>query len=808
MERQGMGYNERRAGLDSPEGASAPPPDKANRGETAAGGASEPVEQPWWDGGLRDDEAADDKPHAAGNAQQATPAEPPKHRPGGYMYRGVMYGDVASERRPGATAPAGTDEPPDEVVLAVMSEEPAGGPAVEEGAHAEPAMDSPPWWQEGSRLGDAAGQGLGAGDDEEERPGPAVSMPASYGGLASEPGPAAAVADEPPDEAVVAVMPEEPAGGPAVEEETQGEPAMDSPPWWQEGSRLGDAAGQGLGAGDDEEERPGPAVSMPASYGGLASEPGPAAAVADEPPDEVVVAVVPEEPAGGPAVEEETQGEPAMDSPPWWPEGSRPGDAAGQGFGAGDDEEERLEPAVSMPAGYGGLASEPGPGVMAAAGADEPSDEAAVAVVPEEPAGTPAVEEETQAEPATDSPRWWPEGSRPGDTAGQGLGAGDDEEKREVRDRVHSASPAGLPRAAEGPADVPPADLIRSIVAEVCPDELLLVDTTEAPMPEWAHAAVTAARNDMARRLAERRAVDTGEYLQLAIVEHIMGLHEDADGHLKEALPQSDRFGPVLNALAVTNLARGKIAPAIVYCKEALRETDGDDAVRAAASSNLGDLYRLQGNASQAAEAYEAAISCLGSQGEAHGLPRLHFRAGCLYRHLGEADKARAHLSESVRLFKESGDETGHIHALGTLGLALNDSGLHDLALRSFEEGVRICLRTGDKPGAALVQDGMGLVYMSQGQLTRALAYLESALSLHRELGDREGEAATRNNIEKIHHSRGEPETRPQESGDRGGAPSRSLEAEEILRRAGSAELEEKHEAVDPNARAGSARVG
>ena len=245
----------------------------------------------------------------------------------------------------------------------------------------------------------------------------------------------------------------------------------------------------------------------------------------------------------------------------------------------------------------------------------------------------------------------------------------------------------------------------------------------------------------MARRSAEHRAVDAGEYLRLAIVEHVMGLHDDADGHLKEALPRSDRFGPVLNALAVTNLARGKIAPAIVYCKEALRETDGDDAVRAAVSSNLGDLYRVQGNAAQAAEAYEAAIDCLGSQGEAHGLPRLHLHAGCLYRDLGEADKARAHLSESVRLFEESGDEAGHIRALGTLGLALNDSGLHDLALRSFEEGVRICLRTGDKPGAALVQDGMGLVYMSQGQLTRALSYLESALSLYLELGDREGEA-------------------------------------------------------------------
>ena len=585
-------------------------------------------------------------------------------------------------------------------------------------------------------------------------------------------------------------MSEEQAGGPAVEEDAL--PAMDSP-WWQEAARLGDAAGQGFGEGGNEEEPPAPA----------ASEPGAGAAEAgDEPPDDAVLAVMPPKPADGPVTEEEAQAPPAVD-PPWWQKAARLGDAAGQGLGEGGDQEEPPAPA----------ASEPGAG--AAEAGDEPPDDAVLAVMPPKPADGPVTEEEAQVPPAVDPP-WWQEAARLGDAAGQGLGEGGDEEERELQNRVHPASPPGLSQAAEGLAEVPSIDPIRSIVAEVCPDGLLLVEKVEAPLPEWAHAAVTAARNDLARRSAERRAVDADEYLQLAIVEHILGLHEDADGHLKEALPHSERFGPVLNALAVTNLARGKIAPAIVYCKEALRETDGDDAVRAAASSNLGDLYRLQGNASQAAEAYEAAIRCAGSHGDDPRLPRLHFHAGSLYRHLGEADKARAHLSESVRLFGDAGDEPGHIRALGTLGLALNDAGLHDLALRSFEEGVRICLRTGDKPGAALVQDGMGVVYMSQGQLTRALAYLESALSLYRELDDREGEAATRRNIAEIHQFRGEtdpgqagePAPRRPESGDPEGAPRRALEAEEILRRAGSAELQEKREAGDPNARVENARRG
>ena len=65
--------------------------------------------------------------------------------------------------------------------------------------------------------------------------------------------------------------------------------------------------------------------------------------------------------------------------------------------------------------------------------------------------------------------------------------------------------------------------MIRSIVTEVCPGELLLVEMPQASLPEWTSAAVTAARNDLDRHVVERKPIDAGEYLRLAIVEHVMG---------------------------------------------------------------------------------------------------------------------------------------------------------------------------------------------------------------------------------------------------------------------------------------------
>ena len=625
--------------------------------------------------------------------------------------------------------------------------------------------------------------------------------------------------DDPVDLSVLAVMSEnEPDVSPAEGGEA-GEPVA-GPAWWEGGPRPEET--------DDDDD------PVDTSARDVRSEDQPAV-----PPAE-----------GGEA------GEPVTE-PPWWEAGSRSEETA--------EDEPDTRVGETDPELQSAPTAEPDDD-------DDPVETPAPAVLPEDRPVVPPAQAGAAREPVVESP-WWERGSKPEAAAGEhedsdadpgasylysGMGFGDSvpEPQSQPPEELNDAEPMDLAVPAAMPADRPavaaaegkeehagedpsadhggraaradlsaatvalpegsPGELIRSIVADICPDELLLVGTVQPPLPEWAGAAVTALRDDLERRQAERNPGDANEYLRLAVVENAMGLHEEAEGHLKEALPRSERFGPVLNALAVTSLARGRVAPAIVYCKEALRETGGDDFVRAAASSNLGDLYDLQGDAAQATEAYETAIDCLQAQGDSRWLSRLHLRVGHLYRRVGQADKARLHYSDSVRLFEDSGDEAGHVQSLAALGSSLTESGLHDLALRSFEEAVRICLRTADKPGAALVQDELGIAYMAQDQLTRAIAYFESALSLHRELGDRRSEAATLSHIGKIHDSRGDVDeaqrfyeaaleidrelghdagdaaSQPQiESGDQEAVRAKLLRAEEIFSRAGSAEYRE-----------------
>ena len=750
---------------------------------------------PWWEGGSRPEEEAE--------------KEPDTYRGAGYIYRGVRYGEPKSQ----PPEEPDDDDPVDLSVLAVMSEDQPAVPPAEGQEPGEPGVESS-WWEGGSRPEEETDAGVesswweGASRPEEEPDAgvgevapdaPYLYSETAYGESVheaeSQPPEELNDDDEPADMSVPAALSEDQPAVPPAEGGEPREPVVEAP-WWEGGSRPEETAEEEPDAGVGEAAPGAPHRYSGAGYahrgvryGETVPEPQPPEKpdVNDDPVDMSVPAALSEDQPAVPPAEGKEPREPIVEAP-WWPR-----EAAEEEPDAGVGEVATGEPYLYGGTVYGESFPEPEsqppekPDVD-----DEPTDLSVPAVMSEDrPAVPPAErgEEHVGEDPTGD---------------------------RGEADRQPSAWPAGIPAATEALPEGPPRELIRSIVAEVCPDELLLVGAAKAPLPEWAPAAVTAARIDLDRRLAERKPVDAGEHLRLAIVENVMGLHDEADTHLKEALPRSDRFGPVLNALAVTSLARGKIAPAIVYCKEALRETGGDDSVRAAASSNLGDLYRLQGNTEQAAEAYETAIKCLGPQGESRRLSRLHLRLGRLYRHLGQTDAARQHLSDSVRLFKDSGDEAGHVQSLAELGAALTESGLHDPALRHFEEAVRICLRTGDKPGAALVQDEMGVAYMAQDQLTRALAYLESAVSLHRELGNRGAEAATLSNMGKIHDSRGdvdearrfyeaaleinrelghevsEAERLPQlESGDQEGARAKLLKAEEIFSRAGSAEQQE-----------------
>ncbi len=302
----------------------------------------------------------------------------------------------------------------------------------------------------------------------------------------------------------------------------------------------------------------------------------------------------------------------------------------------------------------------------------------------------------------------------------------------------------------------PPLEVVRELVTALCPNDLLLIEEIPDRVPDGAAEVAVSAWRELRDQLDERKAVDPEEFLRLGILDQFLGRYEEAMTRFKEALRRTDRMGPVLNAMAVASYLRGKIDPAISYCKEAVREAGSDTILSAAVHRNLGFLHQQRGDVRQAAEAIVASIRYAGTEEESKVLGELHLRAGQLFRKLGEMDNAQQHYSESAEFFGRSGDEMFRVRSLVALAASQTEQDDVNSALKNLDEAARLCERSGDKTGEALTLGQMGIAYSAQDQYTRAIEHFERALALNRELGNRRGEGANLSNIGNIHYFRGD----------------------------------------------------
>ena len=332
-----------------------------------------------------------------------------------------------------------------------------------------------------------------------------------------------------------------------------------------------------------------------------------------------------------------------------------------------------------------------------------------------------------------------------------------------LEDDVEQLVSGSAPPAAasyEPPANTP-SELIRELVADICPEDLLLAENVEHELPAWTPGVVNAAGIDLGQREKARQTPAAEEYLRLAILEMILGRVEDATEHLKESLRRASRLALVLNALAVASFMREKVEPAISYSREAFREAGRDVSVLAVVSRNLGYFYQQRGDDGKAAESYEKALAYIGPQGGLEQLSTLRMRVGRLFRRLGDKEKAKEHLSEAAHLFHRSGDRRNEARAHTALASVLSETGAYEAAQVSLDDALSLCQKIGDKAGEALVYGQMGVCFAAQEQFTRALRYYENALRLNRGLENRRGEAANLSGMGNIHYARGDlPEAR------------------------------------------------
>ncbi len=346
--------------------------------------------------------------------------------------------------------------------------------------------------------------------------------------------------------------------------------------------------------------------------------------------------------------------------------------------------------------------------------------------------------------------------SEPMDTVQAAPVGAEKEAERPVSHGDGEADAGEEPEAAVPLPGGSPLEVVRELVATLCPGDLILIEEIPERLPDGAAEAAAAAWSELREQLDERKTVAPEEFLRLGILDQFAGRYDEAMTRLKEALRRTDRMGPVLNAMAVASYLRGKIDPAISYCKEAVREAGEDAPLSAAIYRNVGFLYQQRGDIRPAAEALVASIRHSGPEEDPRILGELHLRAGQLFRKLGDVENAQQHYTESSEFFGRSGDKMFRIRSLVALAASQTEQDDVDGALRNLDEAARLCAEEGDKTGEALTLGQMGIAYSAQDQYTRAIEHFGKALTINRELGNRRGEGATLSNIGNIHYFRGD----------------------------------------------------
>ena len=166
---------------------------------------------------------------------------------------------------------------------------------------------------------------------------------------------------------------------------------------------------------------------------------------------------------------------------------------------------------------------------------------------------------------------------------------------------------------------------------------------------------------------------------------------------------------------------------------------------QADALTGLGVIRRLTGDYRGAAEALEEALDIYREAGHGLGQADALISRGSLWRMTGDYRGAAEALEGALGIYREAGHGVGQADALISLGKVRRMTGDYGGAAEALEEALGISRDIGSRQGQAGVLAPLGVVRRMTGDYRGAAEALEEALAITRDIGDRGGEAEVLN---------------------------------------------------------------
>ncbi|RMD97365.1 MAG: hypothetical protein D6816_17685 [Bacteroidetes bacterium] len=167
---------------------------------------------------------------------------------------------------------------------------------------------------------------------------------------------------------------------------------------------------------------------------------------------------------------------------------------------------------------------------------------------------------------------------------------------------------------------------------------------------------------------------------------------------------------------------------------------------------SLHRFYEAQSWYQESKELFQAAMTALAAQAEAHPLTwgkLLTHNAGIHFR-LGKIDEGLQLAQEGARLLASGEDENSLALAWNTLGILQIHRGEFDAATQTLRAAIDLYRRLGNRAEMVRPLANLGSAFSRQGSYAEGLAALEEGLAVCREIGDRRGKALFLNNIAAV----------------------------------------------------------
>ncbi|HYX48425.1 MAG TPA: tetratricopeptide repeat protein, partial [Ktedonobacteraceae bacterium] len=192
-------------------------------------------------------------------------------------------------------------------------------------------------------------------------------------------------------------------------------------------------------------------------------------------------------------------------------------------------------------------------------------------------------------------------------------------------------------------------------------------------------------------------------------------------------------------------------AEALTHYRTALALGYADAAIL---HENIGDLYTLMGEYTNAIKSYEiAATLCTPT-----ALANVEHKLGNVYERLGEWDLAESHYEATLHIFGQEGSEGERAKVYADWSLAAYHRGQIERAINLAQQSLDLAEKTYDTRALAQVHNILGILASNQQKLEEAQHHLEQSLALAEALEDTGIRIAVLNNLALVCKSRGEIE--------------------------------------------------